>query len=175
MKALLGILILFAPFSSWAEVNFNDHGKPLKSVALEDLRAQIPAESVQIFEPHEEAEMTFNALPLVAVLDRIYGPKWREAEEIFFICADGYRDPIAVADLVKNPGWLAFAREGAPFAITEKKPKVREVPLAPLFLIRGSGRDLAARSLEKEGWPYQIVGIDLVEFADRFPGLLPTK
>lgn len=156
-------------------LSFSDHGKQVKSLAFEELASKSPSEEVRIFEPHEEEEMTFRAFPLASVLDQAYGPRWRQSEEVLFVCADGYRNPVEVADLMKNPGWLAYQREGNDFAITEKKPKLREIPLAPFYLIRATGRDLAARSPEQEGWPYQVVGIDLIEFADRFPGLTPPK
>ena len=163
-------------FADDGAIAFRDHGKAVKSLTLAELRELAPVRTVRVFEPHEGAEVSFQALPLGDVLTKIYGKGWQSAEQAFFICDDGYRAPVALGDLAKKPAWLAFARVGsADFSITEKEPLVRRIDVGPLFLIRGGERHLAARSKVKEGWPYKIVGVDLISFASEYPGLTPPS
>jgi cytochrome c2 len=171
-------MLLVSQFAMAAadRVTFCDHGKPIQSINPAELQSRVTSETVRVFEPHDESQISFQALPLTAVLNRIYGEAWRKAEMVLFICADGYRDPILLKDLLKRPGWLAFKRQDSDnFTITEKQPKTRDIPLAPLFLIRAPLKNSSDITQDKEGWPYQIVSIDLIEFADQFPGLLPPK
>jgi cytochrome c2 len=155
-------------------LTFSDHGKAVKSLTLSELKGLVPSRTVRVFEPHEVVEASFQALPLGDVLTKIYGPSWQNAEQAFFICDDGYRAPVALGELQKNPGWLAFSRVGSKdFAITEKEPVVRRIEVGPLFLVRGGEGHLAARSKVKEGWPYKVVGVDLISITSQYPGLTP--
>lgn len=149
-------------------ITFSDHGETVKIMSLPQLRALVPPETVRVLEPHEEAEVRFEAMPLPVVLDRVYGGAWRQAEAVLFICADGFRKPIPRAEITEAPFWLAVARVGDPgFSITEKEPVPKKITVGPLFLIRRGGT--------KEDWPFQIVALDLIKLADKFPGLTPPK
>lgn len=157
-------------------LSLSDHGKPVTSLSMDALKAIAPPQTVRIYEPHEETEIEFQGVPLDAVLDRAFGPSWRKSTEfgeLFFICADGYKDPISVERIAHHRAWLAFARTGDPqFELFEKSLKQKHA-LGPLFLIWDTLKDPEIKALGKEGWPFQIVGIDRVGFSDRYPGLTP--
>lgn len=163
-----------AAASSEPTLRLSDHGKEIRALTRAKLLAIAPAETIRIHEPHEDAAIEFRGVPLKRFLDQAYGPAWRKAEEVLFICADGYRDPIPVSRIAAHSAWLAFERVGsAAFRLTEKEPKRREIELGPWFLAWDTLKDPEMRALGKKGWPYQVVGIDLIEFADRFPKLSP--
>lgn len=156
-------------------ITFSDHGKVVHTSTLEELKTFAPPAPVRVWVLHEEAEVEFQGLPLISLLDRVYGGAWRKAQEILFICADGYRNPVSVTRIKEHASWLAFARTGSSaFEMTEKEPVVRKVDLQPYFLVWDTLKDPAMRAAGKEGWPYQVVGLDLIEFADRFPSLTPS-
>jgi cytochrome c2 len=162
--------------ASTTAIQFRDHGKAVKSLSLEELKSAVPPQEVRVYEPHEKIEIEFRALPLAAVLDHVYGgPAWRKAGEVFFVCADGYKDPVSVERIAKHKAWLAFARKDKPSFTLHEKDIKQDKDLAHLFLVWDTLGDAESRALGGQGWPFQIVGIDLIEFADRFPGLVPPK
>ena len=63
-------------------LRFARHSKPVASLTLAELRARSAAIEIRVFEPYEEAEARFDALPFASVLDAVYGKSWRDEEEL---------------------------------------------------------------------------------------------
>lgn len=133
--------------------------------------------TVRVHEPYEDREVGFEAVSLAAVLDVVYGPDWRGAADrlLLFTCRDGYQPSIPVARVLAHQAWLAFARQANDgFAIRKLESGTRRrVELAPFYLIWENLDDAQVRSEADYGWPYQLVGIDLVRAEDRFPKMTP--
>lgn len=141
---------------------------------LNELKASIRPQTVRVFDPLEKKEIEYTALPLKAVLEKVIGPDWAKKEEALFICADGYRAPVPVERIKAHPAFLAFERKGSDhFAITEKVAKPREVDVGPFYLIWENIEDQAMKAEGGNGWPFQVVGIELITFAERYPALSP--
>ena len=173
---LLASLLAALPGAAQAnDLTFARRGQPVKTLSLEALRASVEASRVHVLEPYEEGEATFQALPLPAVLDRAYGPAWREEEELLFTCLDGYQPGVPVSRVLAHEAWLAFDRVDAPaFAIRKRESgQVRNVDLGPYYLIWENVDDPVILQEMDYGWPYQLVGVDLIRSADRFPKLAP--
>jgi cytochrome c2 len=157
-------------------IEFQDRGKPTRTESLDQLKAAVPPQTIKIFELHEQAEVEFIGLPTDQVLDHIYGPAWRRADTALFTATDGYRNPVPVERLAHHKSWLAFQRKDREiFTLTEKQPILREVVLGPYFLIWDTLGDPDSKKEGATNWPYQVIKIDLVTFADQYPALIPPK
>jgi cytochrome c2 len=175
IPVLTAVLLLTAPAAQ--ALTFKDHGQANPEVLDDSLQMLIPVETVKVHEPHEEADIEFKALPLAKVLDKGFGPDWRkhpDTDIALFVCADGYRAPVPLARIKQHKAWLAHLRTDRPeFAIDEKQPQPRKIDLNPFFLIWDTLNDPDSKAKGKEGWPYQIVGIELTGLEAKFPKLVP--
>lgn len=154
---------------------FRRHGEPVATRDLTTLRKLVPVETVRVFEPYERREAAFAALRFDAVLDALYGASWRAEDELLFTCADGYQPTVPVARVLAHRAWLAFERAGTPaFAIDKlESGRHQKVSLAPFYLIWENLADAQVRAEGDYGWPYQLVGVELIRATDRFPKLAP--
>lgn len=158
-----------------ASLQFERHGNAVATLGRAALR-QIHAPSVvRVFEPYEEAEARFDALPLPAVLDHVYGSSWRDEEELLFTCRDGYQPTVPVRRVLEHAAWLAVDRPGVQgFTIVKVESGRRQrIDLSPAYLVWENLDDAQIREQGDYGWPYQLVGIDLVRARDRFPRMAP--
>jgi mono/diheme cytochrome c family protein len=144
--------------------------------AFEELEKFAVAGKLRVFEPYEEGPAEFHALPFNAVLDAVYGAGWREQEEVLLTCADGYQPGFPVRRLLEHKAWLAFDRVDAPgFSILKlESGERRRVDLSPYYLIWDNYDDAELRRQGDYGWPYQLIGIDLIRARDRFPKMTPA-
>jgi cytochrome c2 len=164
MRNLLGFIGLLV----WSSLGF------AANLDLNALKASIPSQTVRVFDPLEKKEIEYVGLPLKAVLDKTFGPDWKKREEALFICSDGYRAPVSIQRIQEHDAFLAFERKGSDrFAITEKVAKPREVDVGPFYLVWENIHDQVTKAEGGNGWPFQVVGIDLITFAERYPGLTP--
>lgn len=155
-------------------LHFARHGEPVATHALDALRDGVDASTLTVHEPYEDREVAFRALPLAPVLDRVFGPGWRDEEELLFTCRDGYQPTVPVQRALDHDAWLAFERPGADFVIDKfESGRRQEVSLAPFYLIWENLADAVVRAEGDYGWPYQLVGIELVRARDRFPKMTP--
>jgi mono/diheme cytochrome c family protein len=159
-----------------AALAFRRHGELLATRSLAELKKTTGAQSVRVFEAYEQREVSFRALRFDRVLDAVYGAEWRGAEELLFTCRDGYQPTVPVARVVAHQAWLAFEREGTPtFSIRKlESGRRQDVPLAPFYLIWENIADTQVRSEGDWGWPYQLIGVELIRSRDRFPHMAPS-
>lgn len=158
-----------------AALEFRRHARPVATRTLPELRALAPAESVRVFDPYEQREVAFLALPFAQVLDALYGASWRADDELLFTCRDGYQPTVPVARVLAHRAWLAFERSDAPAFTLHKfeSGRHRDVPLAPFYLIWENVADAQVRAEGDYGWPYQLVGVELIRSSERFPRMAP--
>lgn len=156
---------------------FARHGESVANRDRDDLvRVSEPA-WVRVHEPYEDREVGFRGVALREVLDAVYGEDWRHAEELLFTCRDGYQPTVPVARVLAHRAWLAFEREGdVGFTIRKHESgRWQRVELGPFYLV---WENLGVAELLRDrdyGWPYQLVGIDLIRSADRFPRMAPPE
>jgi mono/diheme cytochrome c family protein len=154
---------------------FARHGEPVASLDLAALAKLVPSARVQVHEPYEDREVAFQALPFADLLDAVYGPGWRGEEELLFTCRDGYQPTVPVARALAHRAWLAYAREGqGAFTIWKlESGERRHVDLAPFYLAWENLDDAVVRQEGDYGWPYQLVGVELIRTRERFPRMAP--
>jgi mono/diheme cytochrome c family protein len=173
---LLGVLLAgFVHPAQARELAFSRRGEPVATRSLDALRAAVPPATVRVHEPYEAHEVAFSALPFDRVLDAIYTPTWRDEEELLFTCSDGYQPTIPVKRVLSHRAWLAFDRVGpGGFTIRKRESgEVRQIELGPFYLVWENLHDAQVRQEADYGWPYQLVGIDLIRSRDHFPRMAP--
>jgi cytochrome c2 len=176
---VLHLLSIPASEASAGEVRslrFARRSKPVASLTLAELRAGSSAVEIQVFEPYEEAEARFDALPFASVLDTVYGKSWRDEEELLFTCSDGYQPTVPVQRVVDHRALLAFDRPGAQgFTVRKRESgEERTISLAPFYLVWDNLQSQSLRRDADYGWPYQVVAVDLIRTRDHFPRMTPA-
>lgn len=158
-----------------ASLAFSLHGSPIATYSATALSERVQPEPARVHEPYEEQPVAFVGLPFEAVLDAVYGAAWRGEEEILFTCTDGYQPTLPVARVLGHRAWLAFERPDRPdFSIDKFESGARRrVAVGPFYLVWDNLDDEVVRMDGDYGWPYQLVGIDLIRATDRFPKMVP--
>ncbi|MBP6217455.1 MAG: hypothetical protein KA436_02585 [Oligoflexales bacterium] len=172
-----GILMTVCLVCSKAQsqnISFKKKGELVQEYSVEELKKKFPIKDIQVFEPHEKKIITYSAFEAASLLKKIFGPQWAEQEEILFTCSDGYQPSVPSYLFKGHQSFLAFSiKERNDFSITNVLQNNEKVALGPLYLIWDN---LKSEDIKKEGasiWPYQVVGLDLISFAERFPKMAP--
>jgi len=177
-KKLIGAVFCATVFSTTVslangtqEFTFKDHGEITKKISVEELKTlAIPVEK-SVYDPLEQTTTTYKALPLNTVLEKIYGGKLKQAEELLFTCSDGYKPSIPQDAFSVAHTFLAFERVGQKsFSLINKLEGGKKIDLAPFYLIWDTGKNP-----NKEEWAYMVVGLDLINFEEHFPQIAPAK
>jgi mono/diheme cytochrome c family protein len=131
--------------------------------------------AVRVVDPYEGDEVEFDAFRFDAVLDAVYGRSWREEEEVLFRCRDGYQPTIPVERIIAHQAQLAFARRDRPEFTLRKRESgaLKQIDLAPFYLVWENLDDPTLRADGDYGWPYQLVAVDLIRARDHFPKMAP--
>lgn len=156
-------------------IAFARRGRPVTAMGPAQMQVKTGALSVRVFEPYEKDEAEFLAFPLAEVLDAVYSPSWRTEDEILFTCLDGYRPSVPVARVLAHSAWLAFSRHdtGSFTILKPESGQKKRVDLGPFYLVWENLHDAVIRQEGDYGWPYQLVGIDLVSTGEQFRAMAP--
>ena len=119
--------------------------------------------------------LAFDALPALPLLDEQLGPAWRQADELIFECADGYRAAVPVSRFLAHQAFFAVSRVDTDFAIDKPVGSATvRTALAPAYLVWENMDDALVRSEGDWGWPYQVVGVTIAEHAaERYARMAP--
>lgn len=176
MNALVVLAALFLVSSSaWAAdpLAFSRRGKAVSTLDRAAIEALVTPETVKVFEFHQNKERAYRAIDLKKLFDKVYGEGWRKEEDVVFRCADGFEPVLPVELLLTREPWLAVdTADGDAFAIAAEGSKAA-VPFGPFYLI---WKNLGKPSVLADGardWPYQVVAVDFLRFADKYPKLAP--
>jgi mono/diheme cytochrome c family protein len=153
-------------------LRFLRHGAEVATVSLADLRACCSPREVAVDDPYYGGPKRFRAFPLARVLRRGFGEAALQGfadAEVLLRARDGYARTTSGAQLLSPGAFLAFADAehpaGAFFPIDR-----RQLDPAPFYLVwQGEGRS----DPTLWPWPYQLVEIEIVDFAARFPHVPP--
>jgi hypothetical protein len=72
-------------------LGFSNRGKPVGQWSRAELKRIVPVETVTVWEPHEDRNVTYEGFEMAKVFAAVYGERWQEMEEVLFTCADGYQ------------------------------------------------------------------------------------
>jgi cytochrome c2 len=146
-------------------------GKSLK-FSLNELRQKLKLHEIKLEDPVYKREKHFDGFLLGEVLG-LAGINLDEskADEIVFTAKDGYSPNTSFAKLREHRAYLVFQEHGT----REKFGKIEQgkslVSPAPYYVVWAEGKKLA----EEVPWPYQLVRIEIVDFAAKFPRLYPQN
>lgn len=128
--------------------------------------SQYNVESIAIKDPLVGTTVEYRGIPMKTLMRDIYGETWPALDELLITCADGYQPSLPARELDQHEAYLVFARtDGTPFTFLKKN---QPVPLGPFYLV---WRDEPTSG--SAVWSYQMVAMEPISFADRFPRLAP--
>jgi mono/diheme cytochrome c family protein len=171
-KARLLALLVFFPFVSHAAesdtLTLAVGGKE-SSYSLADLRKQLKPVTVTLEDPVYGKKKSFDGFPLNDVL-ALGGLKPGDAgDEIVFTAKDGYAPNTSFAMLKAHPAVLVFQEHGTQKQFGHVKQGKAMISPAPYYVVWTEGK-----SLENDvPWPYQLVKIEVVSFAERYAKIFP--
>jgi len=159
-----------------AVLRFSVRGKPVVELGMAELRQKVPLTEITVWEPHEDKNVTYEGFDIGKLFSAVYGEQWKEIDEVLFTCVDGYQPVLPMDRFSRHLGTLAYRRlDQDVFNVQNRFEGQKDVPLGPFYLVWDNLHSDELRAQGANGWPYQVVGIDLVNFADRFPRLSPPK
>jgi len=156
-------------------ITFKRAGQTVKALSVEEVKKLVPSKTLPIFELHDDKEKHYTGLPMNELLDAIYGKDWKKSQEVLFTCRDGYQPTVPTVEFTQWPSYLTYAIEGGAFVVDNKAQNEKNIDLSPFYLVWDT---ITRPELKKKGmgyWPYQLIGVDLVKFKDRFPNLAPPE
>jgi CRP-like cAMP-binding protein/mono/diheme cytochrome c family protein len=175
----LTVIFLLTSGASAAEeklVSFAVGGKPLMQMSLAEIRQKVPVTEITVWEPHEDKTVTYEGFEIGKIFAAVYGDRWKEIDEVLFTCVDGYQPVVPMGRFNQHTGYLVYRRlDQDAFIVQNRFQAEKDVPLGPFYLVWDNLHSKELREDGANGWPYQVVGVDLVNFADRFPRLSPPK
>ena len=146
-------------------------GKIVKSIDIEEMKTK--KSLINVFDPISKAETKYQGIAFKDLLENAYGPGWRNAgEELVFTTEDGYQPSIPLSLFSSNTSFLAFSKDDGEFSMESEGKKIQ---LAPYYLIWENIKNLGIRDKSASIWPYQITGIDLVYFKEKFGRMAPSE
>jgi mono/diheme cytochrome c family protein len=152
-----------------AMLQFVRDGKPVRTLTLAELRANVPAETVSGYDPYYARAKTFRALPLARVVALGFEgqPGELRAEEYVLRAKDGYAVPMRGALVFEPGGYVAFADAEVPG--WEPIGPQRASP-APFYVVWGKPEQA---SLDTHPRPWALVTVEMARFETVFPHTSP--
>lgn len=138
-----------------------------KKIPLTELKKRFGEKSVEVNDYYLKRKVTYQALPLGAML-AAFAAEAGSFDEFIFRCADGYLAHVSRADWEAgklNTFHLAYGEGGDVFRsrILQGKAEVSPEPFYAVATETASFKTLS--------WPYEVVAIELVDFRAMFPAL----
>jgi mono/diheme cytochrome c family protein len=150
-----------------APLRFVREGAPPREIELAALQSKIPVETVTAFDPYYKRVKSFRALPLGAILAEAFPGTDLAKEDIVLRARDGYAVPTTGARLLEPGGYIAIADADVPG--WEPIGPQRANP-GPYYVI---WREPHQQELEQHPRPWQLAGIEVVNFEASHPHVAP--
>ena len=174
--AAMFVLTSLAFASEEQHLNFSVRGKAVAELGMAELRQKVSVTRITVWEPNEDKNVTYEGFDTAKLFRAVYGDHWNEIDEVLFTCADGYQPVLPMDRFNRHAGYLVYRRlDQTEFKVQNRFEGKKDVPLGPFYLVWNNLHSNELRAQGANGWPYQVVGVDLVNFADRFPRMSPPK
>lgn len=169
-RILPPLLFLAALFSACKSQKYLEvvQAQGKKQVSLSELRQRVGDREVEVDDHYLQRRVRYRALPLAALL-RAWAPA-APYDEVLFHCADGYEARASRFDLEQgrlDSFFLAYGEGGERFRSMIQQGKAQVSP-EPFYAVSTDPKGYATLS-----WPYEVIGVEFIRFADKYPGLLP--
>lgn len=133
------------------------------------LAARLPVHTVTIDDPDYDAPVTFDGFALRDVL-ALAGADGAHGDELVFGARDGYAPTVAYAAVQAHDAFVAFREHDNPDGFRPVRQGKALVSPAPYFLVWREGAALGPDF----PWPYQLVRMEVIDFATRYAALYPA-
>ena len=152
--------------SAGTDLTLESHGRA-RVVTLADLKRKLKTATLTVndltYGGHKKTYEGFWLEDLLALA----GVDASSGDEIWFRCADGYTPTMPLANLGKQKGLVAFREKGAPGGWEKVRQGKTLISPAPYYLVWDTDQD-------SYPWPYQLVGIEVVSFKEKFDRIFPA-
>ncbi|MDZ4676459.1 MAG: cytochrome c [Oligoflexia bacterium] len=167
------VLLLFASLGLAQDMTFKSHGRVVKTLGASELEKISPAQTILVWDPTSEKEISYRAHSVEAVFQSVFGNAWKNSEEILFTCIDGYRPSIPTSRFIQHKAFIAVARtDNKNFDLMKINKKIE---LGPYYLIWENSKYPELKVGDGPSWPYQLAAVDLTTFNETFPKIAPPK
>jgi mono/diheme cytochrome c family protein len=164
MIPLILSLLLPAASGAEAELKLQAPGRT-HSVILKELKGRLPSARFEVDDPVYKRKKLYEGFWLKDLL-KLTGLGEVDGDEIAFQCADGYTPSMPLALLARQKGMLAF-RDVKNKAGWEKLRQGKALISPAPFYVVWDTKD------EAYPWPYQVVGIEVIQFKKKYDRIYP--
>jgi cytochrome c2 len=155
-------------------LQIKDNNKQIRTFSLSQLKMILPSAVVKVLDPYEQHLEQYRSFAINALFDYLYGDNWQQQEEVLLTCMDGYQSSLPVKYFLQYKGFLAYEKlDSSRFEITNNFLQQPVVELTPFYLIWDNVNQPHSSQLSQ--WPYQVMSIEFVTFAERFPQMTPPE
>lgn len=172
MKCIFALVFLAFPLLAEGKdsITIVVGGKETKFTAAE-LSSKLKVSTLKLNDPVYGKEKSFDGFPLTEVLALAGFQPGAGADEIVFTAKDGYSPNTTFAALQAHSAFLAFQEHGKKLKFEKVKQGKAMVSPAPFYVVWAEGKKLE----NDVPWPYQLVRIELVSFAERYAKIYPKN
>lgn len=155
-------------------LSFERDGAVVKTLDRAALERACEPTTVALDDPYYGRRMRYRACPLAAVVRLGFGDVTASAgTDVLFRARDGYVKPSTIARVLEPGGFLAFADADRMQGDDPGWEPIdrRQVDPAPYYVVWD---DPVRHDAHRYPWPYQLVAIELVSLATRYPHIAPA-
>lgn len=148
--------------TAYGKFEFYKNNQILRKASRERLTRFIAEREIKIFEPQTQKELTMKGHDFKTVMDKIYGPSWKNAKSLLVTCKDGYQPVIQIETLITGNPFLVYEIVNYPSFAFKKADK--EILLGPAYLVWSDTftQPELLKHLGQGNWPYQITRFNLL-------------
>lgn len=165
--AMLSIFFITVSVNAQSNTNLtvvSDHGS--QTLSLEALRDRLETHEIEVINPDLGRLVRYLTFSLADVLNLMEA---NDAEDLVFLCLDGYKSNTAAANVKSLDLRLAYGEDGLPGKWSLIPTGKTMSNPAPFMVISANTSDPKIFS-----WPFQMNQIEVVSFAKKFPRMLPS-
>jgi mono/diheme cytochrome c family protein len=139
-----------------------------QAVSLKEMKRKLVSATLTVRDPVYRRQKTYEGFWLTDVL-KMTGMSELQGDEVVFHSADGYSPSMPFSRLKEHRGLIAFRDHGAPGGWEKFKQGKATLTPAPFYLVWDDTQD------EAFPWPYQLVGIEVVQFKAKYDRIYPES
>jgi len=171
MKQLL-IALLFWTTASFASGPTLEIVTPKKTVrfTLSELKAKLKSQIIEEDDIVYDKKMTFDGFLLNDVFALAGLSANETGDEIVFTAKDGYSPNMPFSAMRDHKAFLVYTEHGKSDTFSQIQQGKTTMSPGPFYVVWAEGKKLEGQV----PWPYQLVKIEAVRFADKFPKVFPN-
>lgn len=157
--------------------SFYERGRLVATLTVEEMAQRVVPLELTVLDPYSLSDEIYRGLPLESLFYAVYKEKWRRADnEVIFTFTNGTKAALPGAKIIKYASYLTYERRGSPtFAVLDERGGGKVVDVGPFYLVWDNFREPNLKDLGSKDWHRNIVSIDLLDFLDRYPQMIPPK